>query len=160
MKKTLAIFSTGLLLLSVSACALLKNKDVRLVDTPPFNIESATYQHWKGGQPGVGGLQVHIQIDKPDVSLDTVYFRQQQGLFKSVKTVSGTRYSAVFTHPRKKMVLHRNPREEYGNSLLPVGKIPFVLHKEEAVIGYTYQGLHAFCKVKLLPKKNDQHLPE
>ena len=54
--------------------------DFSFETTPPFTIASATYKSWVGGQPGVSGTIVTLDLNKNGnaISLDTLYFREME----------------------------------------------------------------------------------
>jgi hypothetical protein len=119
----------------------------------PFKVINATYNQWVGGQPGVKGIQINIEINNPKIKLDTVYFRNNAILLSLNKTDSKQQYIGSFTltNTNKNFQLLHDSTKEYGNKAPDVSKkIPFQLNKNEAVVRYIYKGKINYFKINKL----------
>lgn len=117
---------------------------------PPFKILKSTYTSWVGGQPGVKGVMVYIEIDNPEILLDTVYFRNAKSPLERAQNSKGEKYVGHFSFPEKErdLVLHSDATKEFGNQVPDISqKIPFELKSNEAVISYNYNGKINYFKI-------------
>ena len=116
----------------------------------PFKVVTATYSKWIGGQPGVNGISVHISIDKPEILLDTIYFRNTSIKLKLDKSISNPVYVGSFVLPNtnKNFNLDIDPKKEFGNQIPDISrKIPFDLKEDEAVISYLLKNKRTYFKI-------------
>lgn len=121
--------------------------------TPPFKIVKSTYNNWIGGQPGVKGVIVKVAIDNPNVTLDSIYFRNMKTALEKEKITSEEKYIGHFTYPNTKneIILHGDPKKEFGNPVPDVSKKnPFELENNEAMVSYIYKGIKNYYKISNL----------
>lgn len=119
----------------------------------PFKVLKSTYKNWVGGQPGVKGVLVNIEIDNPKIVLDTVYFRNMKAPLEKSKNDSNETYVGHFTFPNKSndMILHGDAKKEFGNQVPDISKkIPFDLKQDEAIVSYKIKGLTKYFKISNL----------
>lgn len=142
-KTSIGITVIGLLLFIScgSTTKILENK-------PPFKVISATYTEWLGGQPGVNGVLVSINIDNSTIKLDSVYFRNTSAILKLNEKTSTYYVSIVLPNTTKNLQLDIDPRKEFGNEVPDIStKIPFELNENEAIVSYFYKGKTNYYKI-------------
>ena len=127
----------------------------------PFKILKANYNTWTGGQPGVAGYHLNVEIDSKDIKLDSAYFKNLKGSFKKLKSdeINST-FTAVFISPKKgpDLILHGDTTKEFGNQPPKIEKkIPFELKENEAIIIFRINEEHYFYKLFNLKKVD--HIP-
>jgi hypothetical protein len=141
------------LFLSVTflSCKVSKTTDtINLEKNPPFKIVTATYNKWNGGQPGVNGLQIRIQLNKTHVVLDTVYFRNNRSNLKIDNSTSPSTYVGTFVLPntQKNYILDADSKKEFGNAVPDISqKIPFQLNANEAVVSFKINNKPSYYKI-------------
>jgi hypothetical protein len=117
---------------------------------PPFKVVKATYSKWLGGQPGVNGISINIEIDNPSIVLDVVYFKNNSTALKLDKSKSTPIYvgTIVLENTNKNYELNADAKKEYGNPVPDISqKIPFQLSENEAVVSYTFKNKTAYYKI-------------
>lgn len=148
--------SIKILSLFIMMSTLFQCRSLQLDKRPPFEITSATYQNWFGGQPGVSGINVRI-IYKADkqIQFDSIYFSKKVAKleFKDPK-----RQDIIFgyfntSRLQNDRVLDANPTKEMNNHIPEIHKFPFELKPNQAVISYKFDGKTRFFKIKNLVKK-------
>jgi len=151
MNKLTSIAISLFLAFALLSCKISKTTDtLNLVKNPPFKVLNATYNKWNGGQPGVNGITVRIQINKTDVVLDSVYFRNNSSNFKLDKSTSPLTYVATIVLPntQKNYRLEGDSKKEYGNSVPDISqKIPFQLNANEAVVSFSIKNKKKYYKI-------------
>jgi len=139
---------TSIFFLSCGSAKTINETDFQ--KKPPFKVVATTYSKWIGGQPGVNGISIHISIDNPKISLDTVYFRNNSAKLKLDKSISNQVYVGSFVLPNKNKNFNSDidPKNEYGNQVPDISqKIPFDLKEDEAVISYLFKNKRTYFKI-------------
>lgn len=153
MKSLLLSFSAFLMLISFSSCANGK----QLQEEPPKAVKDVYYTTWTGGVRGAGsGFNLFIPVAADsEIQMDTVYFRGRKGVLEKEPSDPNL-YVARFKNPvSKDLVMHRDPKMEYGNEIpVVMEKIPFELEEGEAVVRYTRDGKEKFFRIKDIPKRD------
>lgn len=117
---------------------------------PPFKVEKATYSKWVGGQPGVHGISIQIQLNKATVELDSVYFRNNSTKLKLDKSNSNITYVGSMVLPKinKDLQMNMDSKKEFGNAVPDISqKIPFQLAQNEAIVSYIYNNKTHYYKI-------------
>ena len=94
----------------------------------PFKITNASYSHWVGGQPGVKGISISIALNKSQIVLDSVYFKNRGMQLKRNKQSKSPTFVGTFNYPYKNpnLIISSNSKEEYGNTAPKIpSSIPF-----------------------------------
>ncbi|HSI71518.1 MAG TPA: hypothetical protein VK941_14885 [Gillisia sp.] len=86
-------------------------------------------------------------IQSERVELDSVYFRGRKAPLIITPERPGV-YMANFDTGKPDIIMHEDPREEYGNKVpeVPV-KVPFDIDDDEAVIVFTENNTTKFYKI-------------
>lgn len=136
MKTPVFLFLT---ILVFAGCGTTQTQDSKpiLDNTPPFEVMSATATPWAAGVRGGGsGIIIEIQLNQNYDALQHVYFQGQKALIDYKKAEPQKKlYRAYINTPAntpKELVLHKDPKKEFGNSP-PL----FGLKKDQLAIIYT-----------------------
>ncbi len=127
----------------------------KLVENPPFKIESATYTNWVGGVPGVSGTNVKIVYSSNEnIEFDSIYFSKkitnlEQRSYKNKKMVVGNFNTSP---PKTDLVMDVNTQKELNNKIPDAKKIPFDLKENEAVVSYKKGTKIKYFKIENLKK--------
>lgn len=147
----------GILILafSLTQCA-----SVKMENNHPFKIESASYSHVTGGVKGSynsTNLIINFTAKEP-VDFQKVYF--QNRITNAVieqhndKQYITARYKTSSDEDRKDLILHADPKEEFGNTPNnPTEKFPFELKENEAMVSYTIGDKIHYVKVENIEKQ-------
>ena len=128
---------------------------------PPFSIKSAEYYGWTGGQPGISGINVKIQLEgKSAIEFDSLYFKN-----KSTKIIKKDASLLVANFNTSKnipadVILDIDPKKELKNEIPKPKKTPFELKDNEAVISYKLGGKTRYFKISDLKKSNTDKQPK
>lgn len=147
----------GILILALS---LTKCASVKMENNHPFKIKSASYSHVTGGLKGSynsTNLIINFTAEKP-VDFKKVYF--QNKITKAVveqqndKQYITARYKTSF-NDRKDLILHADPKKEFGNTpSAPTEEFPFELKENEAMVSYVIGEKIHYIKVESIVKKD------
>lgn len=147
--KLLSIF---VIILSFTQCA--SNK---LVQKPPFKVQKASYHSWVGGQPGIRGIVLKIQLENIGSStFDSLYFRER---ITKVKVSESEEMTQVIGHfstsniVKRDLILDSNPTKELNNTLPVIKKFPFQLSENEAIISYKKGNKTHYFKIENIQKE-------
>lgn len=155
MKTRITLIALLITAFSISSCSTNKivfkdnNKKVS------FNLVSATYENWAGGQPGVIGLYFNVKIDHPQVKLTKIYFRNTA---TTLRPVSGENFmfKGVYVFPKdeKSQSLTKDSKGEFGNTA-PVRSVKDGENSsdESAIVEYTYNGKKYYFNIKQMERK-------
>ena len=118
----------------------------------PFKVLQASYSNWAGGQPGVKGYQIFVEIDNPAVQLDSVYFRGRTAAFNKDLDLTKNYFNAVIVLPndQKDYILNIDAKKEFGNTppnTSASSKIDFQLKENEAVLKYIFNNKTNYTKI-------------
>ena len=147
--KTLSIL---LLILSFSQCG-----NTKFENNTPFIIDSANYMTWTGGQPGIHGINVQIQLkEKSNITFDSLYFRNNATKveFKEASLIIANYSSSKNTN--SDIILHLEPKKEFKNKIPVQEKIPFKLEDNEAILTYQVNGETKYYKIKEIKEMDDK----
>ena len=139
-----------------------KCKTMKLTEKAPFNIASATYQNWVGGQPGVSGINVIIGVsNETTVEFSKLYFRNKiqkpmletrkgkKFLVVNISTATRGNNDKIIEEPKKTPIKKDVDKKEY----------PFALAQNEAVLQYQYKGKMYYYKVSKIKKTPTIYYP-
>lgn len=135
---------------------------VKFVKHPPFEISSAVYESWTGGQPGVQGTNVKINYTTNTfIEFDSIYFQNKVTKLQIKTATSGKLVIGYFNTSTRQneLVLDENPIKEMHNPIPEIKKFPFELNENEAVISYTIKGKLKYYKIKSLKKEKSIPFP-
>jgi hypothetical protein len=140
MKNLLPLFSLVLSVILFSSCA--GNKGLQ--EKAPAQFQQA-YTTTDAASVKLFIPVSAIQADR--VELDSVYFRGRKAALELHPERPGV-YMANFDTGKPDIIMHEDPREEYGNKV-PVApeKVPFDLDEDEAVIVFTENNTTKFYKL-------------
>lgn len=138
---------------SFSQCSSAKD----LQKKAPVEMEQVYFQKWVAGVEGGGaGLNLFIPVKDSSVKLDSVYFRGK-GTKLDIKPGENLyvgRFISDFNKP-KDMVVHADPKKEYGNEMPEIPKeIPFKLKDDECVVSYADRGKTKYFKIENIVEKD------
>lgn len=139
----------------------LQCKNTQFVTNPKFKITNATYHSWTGGQPGVGGINVKVELENASkINFDSIYFRGRKVKAEVNSTQNKTSLLGYFSKKNKNisdLVLDKNPTKELKNTL-PTKEtpFPFELDKNEAVISYNNKEITKYLKITVVKKETKQ----
>ncbi|MBT8294789.1 MAG: hypothetical protein KJO51_00055 [Gramella sp.] len=124
------------------------NKDLQERAPAQFNEVYYTYDS--------NGIQLNIpvaSIQDERVSLDAVYFHGMKSPLKQSEDKSNL-YVANFRMGTGDMVMHENPKEEYGNKppQLPE-ESPYAIDKDEAILVFTQDNKIKYYKLTGIVEK-------
>lgn len=108
-----------------------------LDNNPPFEVLFVKATPWVSGVPGGGsGINIEIQLSKPNDALLYIYYQDQKSQIDYRKSDLKARiyraYISTPTQTPRELMLHNDPIKEYGN-FPPL----FRLKKDQAAIVYT-----------------------
>ena len=138
------------------------NKNISTIvlqEKVPFKVLKATYSNWAGGQPGVKGYKIFIEIDNSSVQLDSVYFRGRIAAFNKELKLDKNYFNAVIVLPNdeKDYNLNIDAKKEFGNTppnVSEFSKINFQLKENEAVLKYIFNKKPNYTKITKLVEDN------
>lgn len=132
-----------------------KCKSIKVEDNAPFTIEKATYYTWAGGQAGVRGMNVTIQLkEASSVQFDTLYFKNKMAKVEVKNTTIVANYSMSKKLPTD-IILDIDPKKEIKNEAPKTKKFPFQLEKNQAVLSYQIEGKTKYYKIKTITKAEE-----
>ena len=124
---------------------------------PPFNVSSATYNNWVGGQEGVSGIHLVFNLNsKQTIKFQKVYFNKREAILEAKEKEGKTTLIgniSTSTIGNSNLVMDVDPKKEINNEI-PETNFPFDLKENEAVLSYLEKGVTKFYKVKNIKKTN------
>lgn len=139
----------SLMLFEKTSKSFLENEgDFSFETTPPFTIASATYKSWVGGQPGVSGTIVTLDLNKNGnaISLDTLYFREMENTRFEQDSNNPNTYRVHYNTSTRGAPILVLPNSE-PESAVEEPVFPFDLQSNEAVLEYTFNGKRKCFKI-------------
>ena len=136
---------------------------IKFEDNPPFKINSATFNNYVGGMPGVSGMNVKISYETNNsVEFDSLFFKGKKAKIE-LQTIEKKNYingsfNTSTVNSKEDLILHSEGKKEYGNKA-PKKKFPFELKDNEAVISFLENGETKYFKVKNIEKTEDVFYP-
>lgn len=141
--KAMKILSILAIVFSFTQCG-----STKFEQNPPFSIEKAEYYGWVGGQPGVRGINVKIQLkENSAIAFDSLYFKNRA---TKVEINSATLLVANYNTSKKNasdIILDVDPKKEIKNEVPKLNKFPFELKNNEAVLSYQLGGKTHYYKI-------------
>lgn len=148
------------ILLTLFSIVFSQCSNTRLVKNPDFTIVKAIYYTWAGGQPGVGGTNIKINVENASaVNFGVVYFRGKQTKLEVKKEAEKTTLLGFFPKNKKNvgLVLDVNTTKELNNEPPSSNNnFPFELLKDEIVISYSYKEKIHYYKTKIIKSDSKQ----
>jgi len=142
-----------LLMMGFTNCST-SQKAMKLQEKTPFTIEGVFIQEWTSGKRNdESGFRIQMTIknlNKKDVQLKDVYFRERKTVVEDHSTNNNGLYIANFVNPAtKEIVLHKDTKKEAANEPPKLQeKISFILENDEIVISYSENGKLKYHKIK------------
>ena len=147
--KTLLKYFLGIFtVISLSSCANGK----KLQEEAPVALQEVYYvTHHAQDDSNDTRLNLYLPMEilgQSEIKFDSVYFRGRKAEILSSEEDKGV-YVAYFVFPAKDkdLVMHVDPKEEFGNVALVLEKIPFELKNDEAVVVYTRNGDKSYFRI-------------
>ena len=154
--KSLKILSILAIIFSFSQCG-----STHFESNVPFVIDSAIYLGWSGGQPGVSGINVTINLKtKSTIEFDSLYFRQKS---VKVKVKESSIILAAYNTSKNlssDIILNLDPKKELKNKIPKQNTFPFKLKENEAVLSYHLEGKIRYFKIKNLTAQDSNAYPK
>jgi hypothetical protein len=146
-----SIFSFIVIVIFIG-CVGSKNLSIENEHQVNIQIISAEYSDWVGGVQNVAGISVKIIVNKQNLKVDSLYFRNQSLLPEFRKLEDGNLLITANLNKRVKpdYTLHKEASKEYGNDV-PKRNVsfPFELNSDECILRYTHKKKTHLLKVKL-----------
>ncbi|MCL7762172.1 hypothetical protein MPF19_02005 [Polaribacter sp. Z014] len=150
------ILSILAIIFSFSQCG-----STQFVKNVPFTIKTADYMHWSGGQPGVSGINVLIELkEKSNIEFDSLYFRKK---VKKVEFKDGLLIVANYNTSKnntRNLILHSDTRKELKNKIPKTDTFPFKLLESEAILTYQMDGKTKYYKIAGIKKRDSSAYPK
>jgi len=148
--KNLKIISVLAIIFTLSQCG-----SINFERNPPFEINSAAYFSWVGGQPGISGMNVKISYtsDK-NIQFDSIYFRKRSAKLEVSNTKDQKMITGHFntSSQKREFVMELNPVKEMKNEIPNITSFPFKLNENEAIISYKIKDKKKYFKIKTVKK--------
>ena len=155
--KILKILSVFTIIFSLLQCG-----SINFEMSPPFEINSAAYFSWVGGQPGISGMNLKISYtsDK-NIQFDSIYFRKRIVKLKASNLEDQKMIVGHFntSSPNREIVLQLDPMKEMKNEIPQIKKFPFELNENEAIISYKVNDEIKYFKIKIVKKGKRMFFP-
>ena len=136
----------------ISFCGIKINNKINFLE----EIEATYFQKMS---EGVNQLEIttnlYILLKKPlkkGITLEKIYFKNQMGRIEITNNVS---FVAHFQQEsvRKDMILHNDPKKEYGNKVPIIIAPKFNLKANDAVLEYKINGTVLYYTMKAIQEK-------
>lgn len=134
--------STGLVILLSFAFFGCGASKVKAQNEHPFKVLSATYANSVVEQTDLVLTTLKITTNNKEIQLDSVYFRNNSASLKRVDSIENSLFIGSFTTSKTPhdLILHADPKEEFGNKPpVTASKLPFEIKENEAVVSYFYK---------------------
>ena len=138
-------------------CGGSKNLSIENENQVDIQIISAEYSDWVGGVQNVAVISVKIIVNKQNLKVDTLYFRNQSLLPEFRKLEDGNLLITANLNKRVKpdYTFHKEASKEYGNEVPKRNLLPFESNAEECILRYTHKKKMHLLKVKLEKEKTN-----
>ena len=160
MKNLFKILFGGITMLAFAQCG----SSQTLETTAPFTLDNPVIEPWTAGEAqefrGVN-LLLPVRSGK-DFVLDTVYYGKKKAPLTKIQKDNYLVYKATIdtTNAPYDIVMHADPKEEFGNRPPVSEKVPFELKGDEAVISYLENGDRKYVKITGLKTSTAIHYRE
>lgn len=147
---------TGLVILLSFAFFGCCASKVKAQNEAPFKVLETTYANWAGEQSDMVVTTLKITINNKEIQLDSVYFRNNSASLKRVDSIENSLFTGSFTTSKTQhdLILHADPKEEFGNKPpVTASKLPFEIKENEAVVSYFYKDKINYYKILEVSKK-------
>lgn len=152
------ILSILAIIVSFSQCG--SNKFVK---NPPFSVQNATFNKWSGGQPGVSGIALQIQlINASEITFDSLYFQQKRTKVEVSQKREITQLIGHFSTSKRKekdLIIDADPKKEMNNTPPIIEKFPFQLKENEAIVSYKIGEKTVYYKIENLKEEQPKFFP-
>ena len=146
------------ILLGFSQCG--SNKFVK---NPSFKIEKATYNKWSGGQPGVSGVKLELQlVNALQIEFDSLYFQKKITKVETRKINNMLQIIGHFSTSNRKnkdLILDANPIKELKNTPPVVHNFPFDLKENEAILSFKKNNKTHYYKINEVKQTQPSFFP-
>ncbi|WP_435675513.1 hypothetical protein [Polaribacter sp.] len=146
------ILSIVVILLSFLQC-----KSVKLDKGIPFEITSASYTNWDGGQAGVSGTRVEIKLKTAsNIIFDSLYFQNKVTKVEVKNNKETTLLMGHFNTSKRNdrdFILDMDSKNELHNPIPERKKFPFKLKENEAIIRYRISDTVRYFKIENVQKQ-------
>ncbi len=147
MKNLLKIVFGGLTFLAFTGCGSSQVLD----EEAPVTFDAVHAEPWTAGpDKKYKGVNLLFPVKAGVyIVLDSVYYKDQKAPLERIQKDNYLVYKATLevSDAPYDLVMHADPKEEFGNRPPPLKKVPFELEDDEAVISYTRNGKVRYFKV-------------
>ncbi|WP_297806568.1 hypothetical protein [uncultured Polaribacter sp.] len=146
------------ILISFTQCG-----SIKLENNPPFTIEKASYHHWIGGQPGISGSNIEIELkENSNIDFDSIFFQNNSTKLEINTVDNKTILIGNFNtskRSKRNLILDSNAVNELKNEIPKSQNIPFKLLENEAIITYKTKNKLKYFKIKNIQKAKRKFFP-
>lgn len=152
------IISILTILLGFSQCGSSK-----FVKNPSFKVEKATYNKWSGGQPGVSGVKLELQLTNAlQIEFDSLYFQKkitkvETRQINNILQIIG--HFSTSTRKNKDLIIDADPKKEMNNTPPIIEKFPFQLKENEAIVSYKIGEKTVYYKIENVKEEQPKFFP-
>lgn len=136
---------------------------IKLENNPPFKFKKASYNNWVGGQPGVSGTIVEIELgESSNIDFDSIFFRNKSTKVEINTSNGKTLLIGHFNTSKRQnrdLILDADVTKEMKNTLPDVKKFPFELKKDEAILSYKLGDKINYFKIEDIEKTKPVFYP-
>ncbi|WP_439129498.1 hypothetical protein [Polaribacter sp.] len=152
------IISILTILLGFSQCISSK-----FVKNPSFKVEKATYNKWSGGQPGVSGIKLELQlVNALQIEFDSLYFQNKKTKVETRQINNMLQVTGHFStsiRKNKDLILDADPTKELKNSPPLLQNFPFKLKDNEAVLSFKKNNKTHYFKIEEIKETPPSFFP-
>lgn len=140
--------------MSFSQCASTK----KLESETALDIKEVFYKEWSNPARYTGsGMNLYVVVPSdfnPEITLDSVYFRNKQVKLEYAKeNVYVGKFETEKNKPQD-IVMSSDPKAEYGNAFPKINKLfPFELKEDECVVSYKEGKKTKYVKLPNIKKR-------
>ncbi len=161
MKQRLFVFLLSIIIIGIAFSC--KSTQLKFVKKLPFIISESYIQEWIGGQPGISGTRIVLNVNHLPKSLtpDSIYYQNRKTPIDVKKSREGIYWIGFFNKKSeiRNIQFSNQPEEEYNNKVPLVKKNPFKLKEGEVVLVYSdAKGKH-YYRIKNIEKRPVQSFP-
>ena len=146
------------ILISFAQCG-----SIKLEKNPPFKVEKVSYHHWIGGQPGISGTNIEIELkENSNIDFDSIFFQNKSTKLEINTTDNKTLLIGNFNTSKRShrnFILNSNAVKELKNELPTSINFPFKLMENEAIITYKIKNKLKYFKIKDISKARRKFFP-
>lgn len=135
----------------------------KFVENPPFKVNKAFYNNWSGGQAGVSGIKLEIQLENAqEIEFDSIYFQKKKTKVEVLQKGNKTDLIGHFSTSKninRDLILDADPTKELKNTLPTIKKFPFQLKENEAILSYKKGKKIVYFKIENIKKAKPMFFP-